>query len=113
MKRILLNKFFLFILFCTVALCSCGVWSLDSKVKQLRLGMSKQEVVNVLGTSYTHLEAIAVTEGDLETIAYSDNLYGNSYTIRFLNDKLVEWFAGTPNRTPVPVVVPVPHAGHN
>lgn len=52
--------------------------------------MTKQEVVSVLGTRYTHLEAIAVPEGDLETIAYSDNLYGNSYTIRFLNDKLVE-----------------------
>ena len=103
----------MFILFTALFLSSCGVWSLDSKVKQLRLGMTKQEVVSVLGARYTHLEAIAVPEGDLETIAYSDNLYGNSYTIRFLNNKLVEWFAGIPDRSPVPVAVPVPHAVHN
>lgn len=106
MKNILFNKFFMFVLACVLLMTSCGVWGLDSKVKYLRLGMTKQEVENVLGTSYRHLEAVSIPEGDLETISYSDNLYGNSYTIRFLNDELIEWFA---DRSPAPVS----HSGHN
>lgn len=87
-----------------ISFSSCGTWNMGSKVKQLEMGMTKKEVVRVLGNGYTALGGIATPDGNLETIRYTDPIAG-WYVVRFLDGKLVEWFI---DENPVPPTPPMP-----
>ncbi|MFT3994960.1 MAG: hypothetical protein QM660_11660 [Dysgonomonas sp.] len=77
---------------------SCGT-PLQTGMKQVQLGMNKQEVVAKLGNDYKIISMVKVDEGDLEILRYTT--YGvlnpgdsavptEYYILHFLNDKLVE-----------------------
>lgn len=86
----------LFTLICLVILTSCGATKFETGLKQLQLGMSKQEVVATLGNKYKILGAGTTPEGNLETWRYIEpNLvHGESHEqiiVNFLNGRLDEW----------------------
>lgn len=73
-----------------------GVANLGSKVKQLEIGMTKKEVIKVLGTSYDIIGAGRTPQGTEETIRYSGlNAYGY-YVFHFLDNELMEFYHEVP-----------------
>lgn len=86
MKRILYTSILILVL------VSCGTMNLTSKMKQVEIGMTKQELVSKLGKSYNPKGAVKTPDGTLETISYYDNITGESYVLNLLNGKLVEWY---------------------
>jgi len=86
MKRTLLT--FLFAVTLTLAFTSCGSSSLVNKAKKLEIGMTKQEVVNIMGNDYITIAARQTPEGALETVKYGTYYL---YIISFMDGKLVEW----------------------
>lgn len=106
MKKIIRYNLLAFILTCVISLSSCGTWNLSSKMKQLELGMTKQEVIHILGNNYSTIGAIATPDGNLETVFYTgDGVTSGDYTVRYLDGKLFEWFAGRPVTGPAPVFI--------
>lgn len=104
MKKTILSKILATGIILVAFLSSCGVWNLDSKMKNLELGMTKQEVVNRIGAGYTSLGAISTPDGNLETVRYQGSEFDRDYVVRFLDGRLVEWFVDRPS---APATVPV------
>jgi len=72
-------------------LTSCGSAQIfDSRVKKLELGMTKKEVISIMGGSYDVLAASQVPEGNLEVLRYFSSL-SYSYIVHLLNNELVEF----------------------
>jgi hypothetical protein len=97
MKRTFLLSLFAVILMFTFS--ACGSSSLVNKAKKLEIGMTKQDVVNIMGNGYTTLAARQTPEGALETIRY-ENIMEFPYIISFLDGKLVEWYIDEPKTQP-------------
>lgn len=74
---------------------ACGSSSLTNKARNLEIGMTKKEVINVMGKGFTTLAARQTPEGALETIRY-ENIVEYPYIISFLDGKLVEWYVDEP-----------------
>lgn len=72
----------------TLSSCSILFPTLDKKVGNLELGMSKKEVLNVVGKSYELVGASMTPEGTAETILLKDKKSSN-YVLSFLENKLV------------------------
>lgn len=69
---------------------------MDSKMKDIELGMSKNKVIAILGKDFESEGARMTADGSIETISYktasmSDNTEGY-YLLSFKNGKLIEWF---------------------
>lgn len=86
MRRIILVILTAFII------TACGTMNLTGKVKKVEIGMTKHEVVNILGNSFNAKGGVLTPEGAIETISYYDSIYGTTYIFNFLDGKLVEWF---------------------
>ena len=87
---------------CIVALLLTGcrsvfeAYNLDSRMKKIELGMTKKQVVSILGKNYETAGARLTPEGPVESISYqtvtmSDNTEGY-YILSFRDNVLVEWF---------------------
>lgn len=89
MKRYLL--YVLTIIFLTS--CSSVVNLTSSKMNQLELGMSKEQVTNILGKGYTVSEKRIENGIQIEVLSYRDVLKDDEfYLFQFKNDKLKEWY---------------------
>lgn len=104
-----LNQYFMKkIIFCTtlclVILASCGSSKFASGLKRLELGMTKQEVVSLLGNKYKLMGSVNTPDGVLETWKCSDPNYvlgeSDDFILNFLNGRLDEWHRDYPVPTP-------------
>lgn len=82
-----------------ITLTACGyvkdVWNMDSNVRKIELGMSKKQVISIMGKYYEIVGARKTEYGNVETIRYSYSNANNirtSYLLSFEDGKLVEWF---------------------
>lgn len=78
------------------AACSIikDAWNFEANIKKIELGMSKKEVIALVGTDYEIVGAEATPSGDIETISYIGGIvdnYRTYYILNFENKKLVEW----------------------
>ena len=83
-------------IFSIVLLFSCITTKLESGLQKLELGMTKQNVISVLGKGYKILGSGTTPDGDLETWIYTDgNVIAGSTSERivlnFLDGRLDEW----------------------
>lgn len=75
------------------ALVLCGMTacsSLDSRTRKLQLGMSRDQVVNVLGSSYTVVGARQESGGAIEVLRFGDKEREQLFAY-FRDGKLVQW----------------------
>ncbi|MDF2478094.1 MAG: hypothetical protein K0S24_3577 [Sphingobacterium sp.] len=80
----------------TVVLSSCSGARIatmrQSKMEQLELGMSKLQVVNILGSSYSIAQKEANAMDTIEVISYRNVPFDEEYYLfRFKNNKLEKW----------------------
>lgn len=64
----------------------------QSKMEQLELGMSKSQVVNILGSSYSIAQKEIHMSDTIEVISYRNVPFDEEfYLFRFKNNKLEKW----------------------
>ncbi len=96
MKRFKLATIGLFIgLLLTACSSMMQALKMDNKIKEIELGMSRKEVIHILGNNYEPIGASVTPHGSFERISYyvfsqSDNTDGH-YILTFRDGKLVEW----------------------
>ena len=83
-------------------LTSCGATltnalAADNNIQKLELGMTKQEVITIMGNTYKRLEVKQTSDGYQETLGYSDYQDG-LYRLRLLDGELQEWDYLQPNK---------------
>lgn len=82
-------KKLLFTLFAAAVLTACGT-TYNNQLKQVELGMSKQQIVNLMGDKYTQSNT-----GGTDEIEYVDR-YKNHWYFQFDNNgQLVKWYKET------------------
>ncbi|WP_165025346.1 MULTISPECIES: hypothetical protein [unclassified Dysgonomonas] len=75
-------------------LSACGSVNLkryNSALKQIELGMTKEQVVSLMGDDYTTVEKITVENKDYETIEYKD-MFKNHWFFSFIDNSLNKWY---------------------
>ncbi|NDW08147.1 lipoprotein [Dysgonomonas sp. 520] len=85
-------KKILFTLFLATALTACGA-AYNTALKQIDLGMTKQEVVGLMGDKYDTVEQRSYGN---ETIMYKDR-YKNYWYFVFVDNHLNKWYKETEN----------------
>ena len=83
-------------------LTSCGATysnalAADKNIQKLELGMSKLEIINIMGSTYKRLEVKQTANGYRETLGFPDFQDG-IYQLRLLDGKLQEWDYIQPNK---------------
>lgn len=79
-------KKLIFALFVAVVLTACGT-AYNTQLKQVQLGMTPDEIVNLMGNKYN---VISQEDYDNQTIEYVDR-YKNHWQFQFVDGKLVKW----------------------
>lgn len=79
-----------FALLIAVFMSGCGS-TYNSALKQIDLGMTKQEVVTLMGDKYSTTQSEHVGNKDYETIEYKD-MYKFHWFFQFADGKLVKWW---------------------
>lgn len=89
-------KKLIYLLMMTVALTACGSLQIEKKMRDVELGMTKRQVVSILGNNYESAGARQTQDGDIETIRYSSltltEKVDQYFILSFKDGKLVEWF---------------------
>lgn len=77
-----------FLLVLLFASCSSTIslWHADSNMRKISIGMTKEQVISVMGK---HYESVAATH-QTEVIGYKSSEY-EIYILQFENNKLIEW----------------------
>ncbi|MFC4677087.1 hypothetical protein [Dysgonomonas termitidis] len=78
-----------------IALVSCGsvkdaMYS-EKNVRKVELGMTKEEVISIMGKSYTSAGAIRSPEGSVEIIRWDSAYDFEKYEFHFVDKILKEW----------------------
>lgn len=87
------NLVLISLLACFLSACVTGnyAWSINEDIKKVQIGMTKNEVIQVLGKNYTITSASKDDEGNyIEVLGY-ESVYDEEYKLKFINNKLVEW----------------------
>jgi len=87
----------IFTLVFTLALISCGTTNFVNRAKKLELGMTKKEVISVMGNDFRVISASQTPEGNIEVLRYIASIDVTEYVIYLLDGKLVEWHEDIPN----------------
>jgi len=74
------------LMLCGLSACS----SMDSRTRRLQLGMSRAQVVGVLGSSYTVVGARQESDGAVEVLRFGDQDRDQLFTY-FRDGELVQW----------------------
>jgi len=101
------NRPILYLLFITIIFTSCASYvnsfSASKNIKKLELGMTKEEVINIMGNPYKPV-SINEDNGDRnEVIGYPDSDDDWMYMIYFTNNRLKSWqreWVGNPYPAP-------------
>lgn len=110
MNKIKLLRRLTFVAVLTLVIFSCT--TIQTGLQNVRIGMTRSEVVARLGNSYEVISMAATQEGQLEVLRYTEQKAEDGkfvpyreYILHFLNDKLVELntidadkMQGRPNR---------------
>ncbi len=95
-----MKKGIIYTLFAIFIFSSCGTTKIEKSLDHIQLGMTKREVISILGNNYTIGGAAATRDGNIETLQYnSENIMQGTSTrinFNFLEGKLVEWFREKP-----------------
>lgn len=82
-----------FFLIITLTCCSSVVKITGSKMNKLELGMSKEQVINILGEGYTIAEKRTENGSNIEVLSYRDFYKDDEfYMFVFTDDKLEKWY---------------------
>lgn len=83
------------VLFITIFLAACGSFKVYNKaLKQIELGMTRQEVVSLMGDNYSTTGPRLVDDKELETLEYKD-MYKNHFFFEFVDNHLYRWYKET------------------
>lgn len=87
---------------------SCSVFyganhDISEKVKELRIGMSKEETLSIMGKAYTIESTSLEPDGMVEVIKYYSSY--TPYLVHFLNDELVAFNRFYPPMVPEQKVI--------
>ena len=88
-KRFLL----IFCIGCLLTACISNhiTWSTNANVKKLALGMSKDQVIQILGDDHMVASSSKDERGNrIEVLAYKSDVY-EEYKLKFVNAQLTEW----------------------
>ncbi|NDW10034.1 hypothetical protein [Dysgonomonas sp. 520] len=102
-----LSFLILFLLFLT----SCGathnsMMNADSNMRKVKLDMTKQEVVAIMGETYLSVSSEKTPEGFKEVLGYRTAVQTDGiYMLSFIDNKLAEWHIEWPER---PIYQPYP-----
>ncbi len=82
------NIIYLLLLFCIMTSCSTyhSMIRADANMKNINLGMTKEQVISVMGKSYE----IISSRDSMLTLGYKSGDYG-IYRLLFIDGKLKEW----------------------
>lgn len=94
MKKIKILILSTFIIFFLHSFVSCQVVHMTSKkMNRLELGMSKEQVTQILGNEYTIAEKRLQDSNEIEVLSYRDSYYNDEfYLFLFKNQKLEKWY---------------------
>lgn len=89
-----MKKIIILAIGCSLILASCAS-TMETGLKRIELGMTKNEVKSLLGKNYTILGAAVTHDGNMETWSYKDpNVMAEQnkrIIVNFNDDRLVEW----------------------
>jgi len=91
------SKIYILLAFVILMFSSCAAYSIahmtSSNMNKLELGMSKEQVTQILGSAYTIAEKRMEDDKRIEVLSYRD-YYNNDefYMFIFKNDKLERWY---------------------
>lgn len=90
-------KSYLFFAFLALVFSSCASFQIanmtSSNMNKLELGMSKEQVTNILGSAYTIAEKRIENDKKIEVISYRDFYKSDEiYMFVFINSKLEKWY---------------------
>lgn len=88
MKKIILLA--LMITLSLMALNSCGT-AYNTQLKQVELGMSRDQIVTLMGDKYQTTGVQNYGKENVETLEYVDR-YKYHWLFEFKNDRLVKWW---------------------
>lgn len=89
MKKVLLA------LFAMVLLSACGGFkTYNSALKQIELGMTKEQVVSLMGQNYQTSGKTYENNKEYETIEYKD-MYKFHWIFEFVDNSLYKWYKET------------------
>lgn len=80
-----------FILVISLSIISCETTNLVNKTKRLKLGMTKKELILLMGKDFKIVSASRTPDGDLEVISYNIISEESNYIMYLLNGKLDRW----------------------
>ncbi len=90
-KRSILSAFLILLLHSCASLQMAHMTS--SKMNKLELGMSKEQVILILGKDYTISEKRLENNNEIEVLSYRDFYKGDEfYLFVFKNQKLEKWY---------------------
>jgi ribosomal protein L19E len=88
-------KKLLFAVFIATLLSACGsVKVYNNALKQIELGMTKEEVVSLMGKDYVVVDQKEINNSRYETIEYKD-FYKNHWFFDFVDNSLNKWYKET------------------
>lgn len=92
---------FFFLVLCIVTSCSSmsSMINADKNIRKVQLGMSKKDVVSIMGKDFRVLGATADKDGNFETIGY-DNANEELYVLVFSDGRLVNYELTRPHKHP-------------
>lgn len=66
-------------------------WNINTNIKKIALGMSKDQVISILGKDYMIASSSKDAYGKpIEILAYKSDAY-EEYKLKFVNAQLMEW----------------------
>lgn len=83
-------KKIIFVLMLMFTIVSCGP-TYNSALKQVELGMTKQDITTLMGEKYTTSQLENIGNQQHETIEYKD-MYKFHWFFQFVDNKLVKWW---------------------
>lgn len=85
----------IFAVFVAVLISACGSMKVyNNALKQIELGMTKEDVVSLMGDKYSTTGARNIDGKQYEMIEYKD-MYKNHFFFEFSNNSLYKWYKET------------------
>ena len=76
-------------------------WNANANIKKIALGMSREQVIQILGNDYLVTSSAKDERGNpVEILAYKSAVY-EEYRLKFVDAQLAEWSREFTNKYPV------------
>src|SRR5690554_5804286 len=93
MNMKLKNSLLIALIACLMSSCATNyvIWNAHEKIKNVQIGMTKDQVVQIMGEKYMITSSSIDEQGNhIEVLGYKSDTY-EEYKLKFINDKLIEW----------------------